>query len=63
MMTSNLDKSDRSDGDRAKARAYVREFIPAMLAYCVVIVLVLTFGDLDGSSPWRFVWAVLPVLG
>jgi hypothetical protein len=62
MMTSNLDKSDRSDGDRAKARAYVREFIPAMLAYCVVIVVVLTFGDLDGSSPWRFVWAVLPVL-
>lgn len=33
-----------------------------MLAYCLVLVLVLTFGDLDGTSPWRFVWAVLPVL-
>ncbi len=33
---------------------YVRDFVPAMLAYCVVLVLVLTFGDLDGSSPWRF---------
>jgi hypothetical protein len=33
-----------------------------MLAYCVVLILVLTFGDLDGTSPWRFLWAVLPVL-
>jgi hypothetical protein len=33
-----------------------------MVAYCVVLALVLTFGDLDGTSPWRFVWAVLPVL-
>lgn len=61
-MTSNLDKSGPSRGDRARARAYVREFVPAMLAYCVVLVLVLTFGDLGGTSPWRFVWAVLPVL-
>ena len=62
MMTSNLDKSGRSRGDRARGWAYVRDFVPAMLAYCVVLVLVLTFGDLDGSSPWRFVWAVLPVV-
>ena len=62
MMTSNLDRSDQSRGDRAKAWAYVREFVPAMVAYCVVLVLVVTFGDLDGTSPWRFLWAVLPVL-
>ncbi len=62
MMTSNLDRSDQSRGDRARAWAYVREFVPAMIAYCLVLVLVLVFGDLDGSSSWRFVWAVLPVL-
>ena len=61
MMTSNLDRSGQSRGDRARGWAYVREFVPAMLAYCVVLILVLTFGDLDGTSPWRFVWAVLPV--
>jgi energy-coupling factor transporter transmembrane protein EcfT len=33
-----------------------------MVAYCIVLVLVLTFGDLDATSPWRFLWAVLPVL-
>lgn len=62
MMTSSLDRSDQSRGDRAKAWAYIREFVPAMLTYCVVLVLVLTLGDLDGASPWRFFWAVLPVL-
>jgi hypothetical protein len=61
-MTNNLDRSGQSRGDRARAWAYVREFVPAMVAYCVVLALVLTFGDLDGTSPWRFVWAVLPVL-
>ncbi len=62
MMTSNLDMPDRSDGDRAKARAYFREFIPGMVAYTVVLVLVLVLGGLDGTAPSRFVWAVLPAL-
>lgn len=62
MMTSNLDRSGQSRGDRARGWAYVREFVPAMLAYCAVLILVLTFGDLDGTSPWRYLWAVLPVL-
>jgi hypothetical protein len=62
MMTSNLDSSGQSRGDRAKARAYLRDFLPAMLTYIVVLALVLVFGDLGGTSPWRFVWAVLPVL-
>ena len=61
-MTSNLDRSDQSRGDRARGRAYLREFVPAMLAYVLVVVLVTTFGDMSGTSPWRFVWAVLPVL-
>ncbi|WP_432537824.1 hypothetical protein [Kineococcus arenarius] len=61
-MTSNLDTTQRSDGDRARARAYLREFVPAMVGYVVVLLAVGTFGDLDGDSPWRFLWALLPVL-
>jgi O-antigen/teichoic acid export membrane protein len=59
--TSKLDTTP-SRGDRARAKAYVREFVPGMVGYCVVLVLVLIFGNLDGTSPWRFVWAILPVL-
>ena len=60
-MTSELD-SRRSEGDRAKARAYNREFWPSMAAYALVLVAVLSWGGLDGESPWRFVWALAPVL-
>jgi len=63
-MTRKLDTSkvDSSRGDRARAKAYFREFVPGMVGYVVVLVVVLIFGDLDGTSPWRFVWAILPVL-
>ncbi|WP_106208733.1 hypothetical protein [Glaciihabitans tibetensis] len=61
-MTSNLDKTDASTGDRTIARAYHREFWPGMIGYAVVLTAVLLWGDLDGESPWRFVWAILPVV-
>ncbi|MCZ9884599.1 hypothetical protein [Arthrobacter sp. B2a2-09] len=61
-MTRKLDSKDRSDGDRAVSRAYQLEFWPGMAAYAVVLTGVLLWGGLDGNSPWRFVWAVLPVI-
>jgi hypothetical protein len=61
-MTSHLDSERHSIGDRARGRAYVREFWPGMLAYGVLLAAVLIWGDLDGSSPWRFAWAVHPVV-
>ncbi|GAA2008855.1 hypothetical protein J2S58_002067 [Nakamurella flavida] len=61
-MTTDLDSSVRSRGDRDRARAYLREFLPPMLAYVVVMPLVTVFGGLDGTSGWRFVWALLPVV-
>src|SRR5215213_6776768 len=61
-MTSRLDSSRSSAGDKARTRAYNSEFWPGMVAYAVVLAAVLTWGDLDGSSPWRFVWALAPVL-
>jgi hypothetical protein len=61
-MTSNLDSKRSSVGDRAIARAYQREFWPGMIGYAAVLVPVLVWGDLNGDSPWRFAWAVLPVI-
>jgi len=61
-MTSTLDTREPSNGDRARARAYHRDFWPGMVGYGVVLAAVLAWGDLDGSSGWRYVWAALPVL-
>lgn len=61
-MTNNLDTQAPSAGDRAVSRAYHLEFWPGMIGYALVLMAVLTWGDLDGTSPWRFAWAVLPVL-
>jgi hypothetical protein len=61
-MTSNLDSKRSSARERAISNAYQREFWPAMIGYVVVLVPVMVWGGLDGDSPWRFVWAVLPVI-
>ena len=61
-MTNKLDSKDRSEGDRARSRAYQLEFWPGIVAYAVVLTGVLLWGDLDGESPLRFLWAVLPVI-
>jgi|1185.fasta_scaffold1000492_2 hypothetical protein len=61
-MTSKLDNGRRSDGDRARSRAYQREFWPGMAAYVLVTVGVSVWGGLDGDSPSRFVWALAPVV-
>ncbi|HYI34091.1 MAG TPA: hypothetical protein VEX88_11580 [Glaciibacter sp.] len=61
-MTRNLDRTDVSVGDRAISRAYQREFWLGMLAYILCLGAMLLWGDLDGESPWRFGWALLPVL-
>ena len=61
-MTNNLDKANRSRGDSARARAYFLDFFPGILGYGVVLILVVIFGDIDGTSAWRFQWALLPVV-
>jgi hypothetical protein len=61
-MTSKLDSSGRSEGDRAKARAYHHDFWPGMATYVLVTVAVSIWGGLDGHGSWRFVWALAPVV-
>ena len=60
-MTSDLDTRGPSNGDRARSRAYLRDFAPAVAAYVVAIVAVGAWGGLDGDSPWRYAWALLPL--
>lgn len=61
-MTSSLDSSSRSAGDRARARAYHRDFWPGIIGYAALLAAALAWGHLDGRSGWRYAWAVLPVL-
>ncbi len=43
-------------------RAYHRDFWPSIAGYVAVLTAVLIWGGLDGDSPWRFLWALLPVV-
>lgn len=61
-MTSDVDSAARSAGDRARARAYHRDFWPGIVGCAVVLTGVLVWGELDGDSPWRLLWAALPVV-
>jgi hypothetical protein len=61
-MTRELDSPRWSTGDRARAQTYLREFLPGILGYGLALAAVIAWGDLDGDSPWRFLWSVLPVL-
>lgn len=61
-MTSDLDSALGSAGDRVRTRAYYRDFLPGVIGYAVVLGAALVWGDLDGTSSWRYLWAVLPVV-
>jgi len=61
-VTRRLDSPRWSTGDWVRARAYLREFVPGILGYGLLLAAVIAWGGLDGGSPWRFLWAVLPVL-
>lgn len=62
LMTSDLDRSSGSAGDRARTRAYYWDFWPSVVGYALILSAVLVWGNLDGTSSWRYLWAVLPVV-
>lgn len=62
VMTSKLYIRKWSAGDRARAWSYQRDFWPGIIGYLVVLAAVQVWGNLDGHSAWRYLWAVLPVL-
>jgi len=61
-MTNNLDSTTASTGDKQRSRSYHREFWPGIVAYVVLVSLSPALSQASDGSPWRYVWAVLPVL-
>jgi len=61
-MTNNLDSRTVSAGDRQRSRSYHREFWPGIAAYVVLVSLCPLLTRAADGSPWRYLWAVLPVL-
>ncbi|MCA1676252.1 MAG: hypothetical protein LC799_30115, partial [Actinobacteria bacterium] len=51
-----------SGGDRVRTRAYFQDFWLGIVGYVLVLSAVLVWGDLDGHSGWRYLWALLPVV-
>ncbi len=47
---------------KENANKYMREFGPAMLGYIILMPVSIRLVAQNGTSPWRFVFAVLPVL-
>ena len=60
-MTSDLDNRG-GRAERVAYRPYYRDLVIGMVAYGVLLAAAILFGDLEGDSPWRFAWALLPVL-
>lgn len=60
-MTSTLDTSP-GPRQRARTRRFALQFGATMVLFAVVLVVSLVLGDWDGDSPWRFAWALAPVV-
>lgn len=60
-MTSNLDTSP-GPAERARTRRFATHFGVAFLAYVLVLIASLTWGDWEGTSPWRLLWVLAPAL-
>lgn len=54
--------SVRSNGERAAARRYMWEFLPAAAAYLVIFFGVTTWIDLENGDSLNVLWALLPVV-
>jgi hypothetical protein len=64
-MTNKLDKAEKGEakGDRVRAHAYLRDFVPAMLLYGVTMVIAGTIGNDTTWKKWFFVGINLLPIG
>ena len=58
--TSGIDEPKLSATDRRQRNTYLREFVPAITAYAIVLAAVLVAVDED--TPGAAIWILLPVL-
>ena len=54
--------ADRTAYERSNAKAYLFEFLPAMVAYSVILVAVIVLVDFDTAGSWKYVVALLPII-
>ena len=54
--------TERTNTERRAARAYLREFIPAMVGYVLVLGTIIVLVDFRTAGAWRYPVALLPVI-
>src|SRR3954452_5294054 len=54
--------TERTNTERRSARAYLREFIPAVVGYVLVLGTIIVLVDFRTAGAWRYPVALLPVL-
>lgn len=48
--------------EKRQSKRYMREFVPAMLGYVIVLAVVVMLVDQDSASPWNVVWMLTPII-
>jgi hypothetical protein len=61
-MTSDLDSADESPIELRRQRIFRVRMRVGAACFLLANLALHQWGDLNGTSPWRFVWAVLPLL-
>jgi uncharacterized membrane protein len=54
--------TERTNLERRSARAYLREFIPAVVGYVLVLGTIIVLVDFRTAAVWKYAVAVLPVI-
>ncbi|WP_141396683.1 hypothetical protein [Microbacterium gorillae] len=60
-MTSSLDTTP-GPVERRRTRRFLTQFFAAFLVYLLILGAALIWGDWDGTSPWRLIWVLAPIL-
>ena len=61
-MTPRTNDTERTNTERRAARAYVSEFLPAVVGYGIVLAIVVATVDFDTAGRWKYPVALLPVI-
>lgn len=54
--------TERTEVERQVARTYLKEFLPAMLGYGIVLGVVIVLVDFDTAGGWKYAVALLPLI-
>ena len=54
--------TERTDVERQAARTYLREFLPAIIGYSLVLALIMVVVDFENAGAWKYAVALLPMI-